>query len=113
MRIYQNGRLAAEATAGSTYSPAIDDAEGFFTIGAWRWSGGAGGFVDGWIDDFRVYDYALSPEEVLWLAEAGGVVSSPMRQTLLEPADVTGDDVIDLEDLALTASRWLQEAVYP
>lgn len=113
MRIYQNGRLAAEATAGSTYSPAIDDAEGFFTIGAWRWSGGAGGFVDGWIDDFRVYDYALSPEEVLWLAEAGGVVSSPMRQPLLEPADVTGDDVIDLEDLALTVSRWLQEAVYP
>jgi hypothetical protein len=36
-----------------------------------------------------------------------------MRQPLLEPADVTGDDVIDLEDLALTASRWLQEAVYP
>lgn len=113
MRIYQNGRLVAEMPAFSTYSPTVDDTNGFFSIGAWRWSGGAGGFVDGWIDDFRVYDYALSPEEVLWLSVEGGAVSSPMLQPLIEPADVNGDDRIDLADAAELAGLWLQAAVYP
>ncbi|HOL87633.1 MAG TPA: LamG domain-containing protein [Anaerohalosphaeraceae bacterium] len=113
MRIYQNGRLVVEMPAFSTYSPAVDDTNGFFSIGAWRWSGGAGGFVDGWIDDFRVYDYALSPAEVLRLAQEGGAASSPMLQPLIEPADVNGDSRIDLEDAAELARLWLQAAVYP
>jgi len=113
MRIYQNGRLIVEMPAFSTYSPAVDDTNGFISIGAWRWSGGAGGFVDGWIDDFRVYDYALSPQEVLRLAQEGGAASSPMLQPLIEPSDVNGDNRIDLEDAAELARLWLQAAVYP
>lgn len=113
MRIYQNGRLVVQMPAFSTYSPVVDDTNGFFSIGAWRWSGGAGGFVDGWIDDFRVYDYALSPEEVLWLAQEGGAASSPMLQPLIEAADTNEDDRIDLDDAAEAARLWLQAAVFP
>lgn len=113
IRIYQNGRLVAQAPAFSTYSPTVDGVNGFFSLGAWRWSGGAGGFLDGWMDDVRVYDYALSPEEVLWLAQQGGAASSPMLQPLIEPADINGNSRIDLQDAAELAQLWLQAAVYP
>ncbi|MCE5184616.1 MAG: LamG domain-containing protein [Planctomycetaceae bacterium] len=113
MRIYQNGKLVAEAFNDSDYSPVVDGIERFFAIGAWQWSDGSGGYVDGLMDDFRVYDYALSDAEVLSLAATGGAAASPMYQPLIIPADVTGDNTIDLEDFAGIAQRWLEQAVYP
>ena len=105
--------MVAEMFADSTWNPVLDGVEEFFNIGAWRWSGGAGGWVDGLIDDFRLYDYALSHEEVLSLAVEGGTATSPLAQLLITPANVIKDSRIDLEDFAEVASKWLGEVVYP
>jgi hypothetical protein len=113
MGIYQNGELMIEMPAGSTASPAPDGVETFFTIGAWRWSGGSGGYLDGLLDDFRVYDYALSQAEVLSLAVEGGAASSPLIQPLITSANIVKDGRVDLADFAEIAARWLKESIYP
>ena len=113
MRIYRNGRLIAETTAVAAETPTLDGVNGFATIGAWRWSGGAGGYYNGWIDDFRIYDYALSPAQVLYLAVEGGAATSPMTQGLLTASDATGNDEVDFYDFAVMAQYWLQNVVWP
>lgn len=114
MRIYQNGELVAEVAAEGTDSPVLDGTSSFFSIGAWRWQqvDGAGGYLDGLLDDFRVYDYALSQEEVLSLA-AKGTATSPLIQPLLTPADVVKSNKVDLDDFAAIAAKWLENVVYP
>lgn len=115
MRIYQDGRIVAEwegaiGTGMTTPEPGTH----FFSIGAWRWSGGSGGFYDGLMDDFRIYDSALSQEEILSLAVAGGTAVSPLTQDLTSPADVDKDNVVSLLDLAVIGENWLDKPlVYP
>jgi hypothetical protein len=113
MRAYRNGQLFAESTAAASETPAIDGSTSFASLGAWRWSGGVGGFYDGLLDDFRIYDYALSPAQVLYLAVEGGAATSPMTQGLLTTSDATGDDVVNFKDLAVMAQYWLQNVVWP
>jgi hypothetical protein len=113
-KIYRNGLLIAlnnNATAAETTK--LDTTNNFATIGAWRWSGGYGGYVDGWIDDFRIYSYALSPEEVLYLAVEYGTATSPMTQGLITPADASGDNKVNFYDFAVMANYWLQNVVWP
>ena len=113
-KIYRNGQLIAlndNATASETTT--LDTTNNFATLGAWRWSGGYGGYVDGYIDDFRIYSYALSPGEVLYLAVEGGTATSPMTQGLFTPADATGDNKVDFYDFAVMAKYWLQNVVWP
>jgi hypothetical protein len=112
-RAYRNGELIAESTADAAETPLIDGVNSFASIGAWRWSGGTGGYYDGWIDDFRIYDYALSPEQVLYLAVEGGTATSPMTQELLTSAEATGDGLVNFEDFAIMAQYWLQNVVWP
>ncbi len=113
LRIYRNGTLVVDAPGGGTWSPVVDGVDWFFSIGAWRWSGGSGGYLDGLMDDFRLYDYALSDSEVLSLAQAGGTASSPLLQPLLTGADIVPDNAVGLQDFAEVAARWLEPAVYP
>jgi len=113
MRAYRNGQLIAEGPATISTSPMLDGVNGFATIGAWRWSGGTGGYYDGLLDDFRIYDYALSPEEILYLAVEGGAATSPMTQNLITPSDATGDNKVDFFDFAKMAEFWLQTVVWP
>ena len=113
LRIYRDGTLVVDVPAAGTWSPMLDGVDWFFTIGGWRWSGGSGGYLNGLMDDFRLYDYALSAQEVLFLAEMGGSATSPMTQPLLTPADVIGDNAVDLQDVAEVAARWLEPALYP
>jgi len=115
MRIYQNGVMVVEwDNAPGDAMTAPVPGEDFFSIGAWRWSGGAGGFYDGLMDDFRIYDYALSHEEVLNLAVAGGTATSPLTQGLITPSDVVQDDSVDWLDFAEIGAQWLQDPLlYP
>jgi len=113
MRAYRNGELIAEGGAETSETPTLDETDNFATFCAWRWSGGNGGYVDGLLDDLRIYDYALSHEEVLYLTVAGGVVTSPLTQGLLTPSDATGDDIVNFYDLAKMAEFWLQAVVWP
>ena len=114
MRIYQNGKIVAENTSAFDKSAKrLDDVDTYFAIGAWRWAGGTGGYVDGLLDDFRVYDYALSPAEVLSLAVAGGTATSPLSQPLVTPSDVNKDNIVNFKDYAVMADKWRQDVVFP
>ena len=114
MRIYQDGVIVAEDT-NTVLGNKLDaaDANTYFTIGAWQWSGGVGGYCNGLLDDFRVYNYALSPGEVLSLAVAGGTATSPMTQPLLTPANIVPDGIVNFNDYAVMADKWHQAALFP
>jgi len=113
VRAYRNGELIAEGGAAVSVTPILDGDYGQATIGAWRWRSEVGGYYDGLLDDFRIYDYALSHEEVLYLAVEGGAATSPLTQGLLTPSDATGDDVVNFLDLAKIGQYWIQEVVWP
>jgi len=72
-------------------------------------SGWYGGF-DGLIDDFMIYDYALSPEEIAYVATNGTGV---FDQQLDLPVDLDADNRVDFKDLAILAEDWLVNNVWP
>ncbi|HUT45263.1 MAG TPA: LamG domain-containing protein [Sedimentisphaerales bacterium] len=76
-----------------------------FEIGS-GWYGG----YDGLIDDFRIYDYALSQPEIAHVATNGTGI---FEQTLMTPADLNGDNQIDFADFALIADHWLENQIWP
>jgi len=53
----------------------------------------------GLIDDLRIYDYALSGAEIVYLAGSA--------------ADLSDDKHIDLRDYAILANEWLDEQLWP
>ena len=65
------------------------------------------GVFDGQIDDFRLYNYALSLEEVgqLWIGGggAGGCMDPPEN-------DLNDDCAVDLEDFAIFAASWMESS---
>jgi hypothetical protein len=101
MRIFLNGLLYDSRTgAGSPVSGITS-----FEIGS-GWYGG----YDGLIDDFRIYNYALSPPEVAHVATHGTGI---FEQPLMIPADLNEDNRIDFSDFALLAGKWLENRLYP
>ena len=64
----------------------------------------------GAIDDVRIYNRSVSPEEILDLAGLGGT-----HHLGLEPwrPDPDGDDTVNLKDYAVTADNWLEEVLWP
>lgn len=66
---------------------------------------------DGTLDDIKVFNYALSPEEVvdLFYAETGTstcLYGNPV-------ADLNEDCDVNLSDFAIMASNWLEHGFYP
>lgn len=101
MQIYLNGLLYdSRAGAGSPVSGITA-----FEIGS-GWYGG----YDGLIDDFRIYNYALSQPEVAHVATNGTGI---FEQPLMIPADLNNDDRIDFSDFALLADDWLDNQLWP
>jgi len=97
VRIYHNGEKVAERTGASLGVGGIQS----FHVGC-------GIFADetvfeyfGKIDDFRVYSYALSPDEVLSMFSGGQ--QSPADSA----ANLYFDEIIDFKDYAEFAARWL------
>jgi hypothetical protein len=116
MRIYQDGVMVAEDTvSGNTLDPVTADGNSFFTIGAWQYNGTNtdGSYINGLMEDFRVYNYALTPGQVLNLAVAGGTATSPMTQKLITPADIVSDEIVNFKDFAVLADKWHQAALFP
>ena len=65
----------------------------------------------GVVDDVRIYDYTLTPGEVIYIAGLSGSHYLP-----LEPwrADTDKDDnKVDLIDYAVLADYWLEEILFP
>ena len=74
---------------------------------------------EGMIDDFRVYDYALSHGEILALAgePVASTFSQPFSRLLMTSANINlyddvAVDVIDFKDYAVLANTWLQWWIY-
>jgi hypothetical protein len=65
------------------------------------------------VDDFRVYDYALTHAEVLYLA-AGNLVElfQPLTPEL-SMADFNEDGKIDFRDFVFIADSWHSEFMWP
>jgi hypothetical protein len=110
IRIYHNGRLEVEvADANSAADPMFETPVGWFAVGARQvyW-----GHYIGKIDDFQVYGYVLSPEEIAWLATDGtGSLYVPLdRPTNLY--DVA-PHIIDFKDFVVFADNWLEQPLWP
>ncbi|MHC4185789.1 MAG: hypothetical protein ACYSR4_07650, partial [Planctomycetota bacterium] len=67
----------------------------------------------GIIDDVRLYDYAISEAEVVWLASDGtGYVplASPTNLYDQEPAD---EQAVNFRDFSMLLDSWLEERKWP
>jgi len=101
MQIFLNGLLYDSRTDANSPISAVTS----FQIGS-GWYGG----YDGLIDDFRIYDYALSQPEIAHVATNGtGIFDIP----LMSPADLFTDDLINFRDFAILADSWLEEQLWP
>lgn len=100
MQIFLNGLLYDSRTDANSPISAITS----FEIGS-GWYGG----YDGLIDDFRIYDYALSQAEIVYAATNGtGIFDLP----LFSPADLNSDNRIDFKDFAILADNWLENQTW-
>jgi hypothetical protein len=101
MQIFLNGVLY-DSRAGAGWS--VSGIESF-EIGS-GWYGG----YDGLIDDFRIYDYALSPREIAYAATNGtGIFNQPIGL----PTDLAADNRIDFYDLFVFTESWLDNQLWP
>jgi hypothetical protein len=107
MRIYLNGIAVAEYSDANypIMAPPRGNPYDFFTIAAWQYSDGAGGYYTGTMDDFRLYNRALSQAEIVYLAKGSG---SSITQPVLSQANVNGDSQVDFKDFAVVAEAWLR-----
>jgi len=101
MRIYLNGVLYDSRSGTDT---PIEDITSF-TIGS-----GWYGEYDGLIDDFQIYDYALSEAEVAYLATDG---TGRLTGRTPLPADLDSSDRVDLRDFGVLAEQWLDDGFWP
>ena len=85
----------------------IEEFDGLTAIGYDFWWGP----YEGVIDDVRIYDYTLSPGEMLYMALQG----PGTEYVSLKPwqADVDDDGKVDFKDYAVMASYWLEEVLFP
>ncbi|MHC4624982.1 MAG: LamG domain-containing protein [Planctomycetota bacterium] len=101
-RLYVNAELAAAAPGTSTTT--IDSTAGFAIGGYQRENGSTDQFFLGGIDEFALYDYALSRGEIAHFAAAGQAhILIPLESS----ANLHPDGAINLADYALFAVQWL------
>ena len=104
-KIYADGKLIVDwaITLNTTdTSP--------FEVGRYGWPDS---YFNGLIDDFKLYNYALSHGEILFAANMGTLyvpVASPANVSDLEPAL---QKKVNFKDYAVLLSRWLDETEWP
>lgn len=101
MQVFLNGILYATRTGTSSPISGITS----FEIGS-GWYGG----YDGLVDDFRIYDYALSQFEIAHVATNGTGV---FTQEISSPADLDANNKVDFRDLGDFADSWLDNGLWP
>jgi hypothetical protein len=102
IKLYLDGSVVAQNTQ-ATLSPSDLGATTQNWLGRSQY--GADAYYTGAIDDFRIYNRALSEAQVAWLAG----YTSPFSI----PADLNVDNVIDFKDFAVLADSWLEELLWP
>lgn len=101
MRIFLNGELYDSRTDANSPISGVST----FHIGN-GWYGG----YDGLLDDFQIYDYALSQEEIAYAATNGTGI---FDQDLMTEADLFTDNEINFKDFAVLARNWLIKQLWP
>jgi hypothetical protein len=112
MLVYLNGRVVADINSlddADVSGPLFSMPAGAFRIGtrgdnwcSWR----------GRLDDFRVYDYPLSAEEVAYIATRGtGQIFVPV----VSAANIksSSPQIVNFDDLALMVDEWLTTKLWP
>ncbi len=102
-RIYHNGLIVAEND--EAIRPMYKYLQTFL-VGGYALTGSMN--YRGKIDDFRIYDYALSQAEVVNLAGKASV-----NQTVWSIANLNGDNKVDFKDFALLAQNWRTLVLWP
>jgi hypothetical protein len=114
LAIYVDGQSVV--TGGSAIS---EDSYGSSTYGFNIGTGvfdATGNWLNGQVDEVRVYSRALSQDEIAWLAGKTAPFTQPLYQ-LLTPQDTAidmdSDGKINLKDYALLVDIWLEEQLWP
>jgi len=108
LKLYINGQLDAEDTTGGL--AILQDANDL-SIGN-RSDLDNRAFI-GTIDDVRVYDYALPPEAVAYIATQGtGYVPLDSQVNIYDEEDL-GKKAVNFRDLAKFMGSWLKEKLWP
>jgi hypothetical protein len=105
LRTYVNGSL--EAIGNSSGNPMDEPGIMYLGVSADRAPGNTSGLHDGFtgnIDDFQIYGYALSENEILNIVNDGGDAYIPVDSL----ADLYKDGSIDFKDMAVMGSQWLE-----
>ncbi|MBN1845998.1 MAG: immunoglobulin domain-containing protein [Sedimentisphaerales bacterium] len=82
-------------------------------IGANNHIGQANGFLEGALDDLRIYNYALSAEEVADLYLMAYPDARFCISAYASEFDFNGDCVVDMLDFAQFSAAWLDSGLYP
>jgi hypothetical protein len=109
MRMYYNGQLIATNEPNATL-PIWSGITVFHLSG--RDSGATWGFWSGKLDDFRMYNRALSENEIQWLATDGTKYRN-MQSLNREPDELNDDNRINFKDFADFADAWLDQQFWP
>jgi hypothetical protein len=62
------------------------------------------------MDDFKIYDYALSQAEIVGAATNGGDLFVPLPRPAI---DLYEDGRVDFGDYAVLANDWLEDSLWP
>ena len=107
--LYENEALSEEINAKA------HDIEQFGDVGTIAYDNSLGTAnprdkFNGKIDDVRIYNKALTRDEILYLAQGPGLIYVPLASWR---ADADGSDKVDFRDYAIMANNWLEEFLWP
>jgi hypothetical protein len=110
LRIYHNGKLVAEAASSRAMNFPSDLAR--IGAGTSHWTAPYSGLLD----DFRVYDYALSQTEIAYIVQ--GDASIPLyipvdSQANLYDKEDANSKAVNWKDFCIIADCWLEQAIWP
>jgi hypothetical protein len=116
-RLYLNGFEAASGLWMFNHGP---DANIFLTLGQTNdvnaWNNCPSSFY-GYIDEPRIYNRALEPSEIAYLADptpGDGVLQIPVPSAAeLYAKEPVGQQMVNFKDFAVVANKWLEEDMYP
>jgi hypothetical protein len=116
-KLYLNGGEVASGLWTFTHG---DDDNIFLTLGQTNdqnaWDNCPSSYY-GYIDEVRIYDRALEPNEIAYLADTtpeDGIVQIPVPSSAeVYNKEPVGQQMVNYKDFALVAKRWLEEDMFP
>jgi hypothetical protein len=117
-KIYINNSEVASGKWRFSHGP---DPNIFLTIGCTMdinaWPNSCPESFYGYIDEVRIYDRALEPNEILYLADTtpeDGYFQIPVPSAAeIYAKEPLGEQLVNFKDFALVANKWLEEDMFP